>query len=191
METIIKQLKEVDKRLSTTRKEIAGLSGFQSKLRELIFEAERQAQRVQDAVNICTLSNFPELHAWSELDLLTGTIYGEARGETREGKIGVALVINNRVTRPGHWNWGHNWREVVLSRDQFSCWNDSKEKILNAKKECGEVWQECRSIAIAVYLGLMKDNVGATHYHALNVSPNWADKITYLCTIGNHKFYKC
>jgi len=38
---IIKQLKEVDKRLSTTRKEIAGLSGFQSKLRELIFEAEQ------------------------------------------------------------------------------------------------------------------------------------------------------
>lgn len=45
MIVIIKQLKEVDKRLSTTRKEIAGLSGFQSKLRELVFEAEQLKEK--------------------------------------------------------------------------------------------------------------------------------------------------
>lgn len=38
MEEIIKQLKEVDRILTTTRKDVAGLSGFQSKLRELIHE---------------------------------------------------------------------------------------------------------------------------------------------------------
>ena len=38
---IIKQLKAVDKRLSTTRKEMAGLSSIQAKLRELIFEIEQ------------------------------------------------------------------------------------------------------------------------------------------------------
>ncbi len=48
MIAIIKQLKEVDKRLSTTRKEIAGLSGLQSKLRELIFEAEQLKNKEND-----------------------------------------------------------------------------------------------------------------------------------------------
>jgi hypothetical protein len=41
MKTIIKQLKEVDYLLSVYRENTAGLSGFQSKLRELIFEAEQ------------------------------------------------------------------------------------------------------------------------------------------------------
>lgn len=49
MITIIKHLKEVDKRLSTTRKEIAGLSAFQSKLRELIFEAEQLKARENES----------------------------------------------------------------------------------------------------------------------------------------------
>jgi len=49
MITIIKHLKEVDKRLTTTRKEIAGLSAFQSKLRELIFEAEQLKARENES----------------------------------------------------------------------------------------------------------------------------------------------
>lgn len=41
MKHIIEQLKMIDSRLSSVRKGTSGLSGFQSKLRELIFEAEQ------------------------------------------------------------------------------------------------------------------------------------------------------
>jgi len=41
MIAVIKNPKKADKELSIARKNIAGLSGFQSKLRELIFEAEQ------------------------------------------------------------------------------------------------------------------------------------------------------
>lgn len=41
MIAVIKNLKRADKELSIQRNHIAGLSGFQSKLRELILEAEQ------------------------------------------------------------------------------------------------------------------------------------------------------
>ncbi len=41
MIAVIKNLKRADKELSIQRNHIAGLSGFQSKLRELIFEVEQ------------------------------------------------------------------------------------------------------------------------------------------------------
>jgi hypothetical protein len=41
MKTVIKYLKIANNVLDIVRKDTAGLSGFQSKLRELIFEAEQ------------------------------------------------------------------------------------------------------------------------------------------------------
>jgi hypothetical protein len=41
MKEVLKKLKEVKIELSFLRKDTAGLSGFQSKLRELIFEVEQ------------------------------------------------------------------------------------------------------------------------------------------------------
>lgn len=41
MIAIIKHLKEAERELSIARNHTAGLSGFQSKLRELVFEAEQ------------------------------------------------------------------------------------------------------------------------------------------------------
>ena len=73
---------------------------------------------------------------WSEIDLLTGTIYGEARGEPWGGKVAVGMTVRERVRYPGHWKWGRNWREVMLAPEQFSCWGDhNRAAIITAREK--------------------------------------------------------
>ena len=135
------------------------------------------------------------LIAWSELELLAGLIYGEARSETWSGKIGVGLTVANRVKHPGYWNWGTNWRRVILCPKQFSCFNQADpnlKALIGAKKTKGADWQECMMVAEQIYLGRVNDFVGGpTHYHTFQCTPSWAKDLRFLGTIGNHKFYTC
>jgi len=137
---------------------------------------------------------------WSDLDLLTGVIYGEARGESWLGKIAVGLTVRTRVSNPGYWNWGKNWREVILAPRQFSCFKD-----INACRigeECNDfriggglgiaVWEECYLVATAIYAGTLKCSFGAiSHYHNNTVQPSWAKELLYITTVGKHLFYTC
>lgn len=130
---------------------------------------------------------------WSELDLLTGLIYGEARSEGWAGKGAVGLVVRNRVAKPGFWNWGRNWREVILAPKQFSCFNPNdvnREKIVKAKKDKGARWEECCHIAEIVYVGRLVDRIGADHYHTVICRPSWTANLIFLCQIGDHRFYR-
>jgi spore germination cell wall hydrolase CwlJ-like protein len=126
---------------------------------------------------------------WSELDILTGTIFGEARGEPTEGKIGVGLTILTRVQNPG-W-WGRNFREVCLADRQFNCWQDhNKDDIILARKENTADWKNCKAIAIEILLGHIMNGLGhPTHYHTANISPKWASRFIKLTQIGKHIFY--
>lgn len=141
--------------------------------------------------------NLDMLKTWSELDLLTGLIFGEARSECWSGKVGVGLTVQTRVNRPGFWNWGYNWREVILCPQQFSCFNQTDPnlaEIIGAYKIRGPLWQECAMIAEQIYLGRVKDFVGGpTHYHVVSMDkyPSWTPKLKVLGTIENHKFYTC
>ena len=132
----------------------------------------------------------PGYETWSELDLLTGLIIGEASGEPTAGRIGVAITVHSRVNQPC-W-WGRNWREVILCDKQFSCWDDhNADRIVSARREKGPLWQACRDIAIEAYLGQIADHIGRpTHYHATSISPAWAKKLTRLTQIGGHIFYR-
>lgn len=129
---------------------------------------------------------------WSELDILTGTIFGEARGEPAEGKIGVGLTIQTRVNHPG-W-WGRNWREVCLADRQFTCWTDrNTDVIIRARKDKTPDWTSCRIMAIDIYLGHIKDYLGEpTHYYNPKLieggTPQWEKRMIRLTEIGNHVF---
>ncbi len=126
---------------------------------------------------------------FSELGLLAGTIYGEARNQEYAGKVGVGLVVRTRVRYPG-W-WGRNWREVILSPHQFSCWSDhNRDAIMQAMAENSSDWQSCMNIARQVYLGEIEDKIGApTHYCRFDVHPAWRIKLKFLCQIEDHVFY--
>ena len=132
----------------------------------------------------------PGYETWSEIDLLAGVIVGEASGEPSDGQVAVGLVIRTRVQHP-RW-WGRNWREVVLCKSQFSCWADHNAyRIVQARGARSPAWAKAWFIARDIYLGVTQDYLDrATHYHAHDISPQWAAKMIRLDRIGDHVFYR-
>jgi len=135
---------------------------------------------------------------WSEVKLLTGLIWGEARGEPWYGKVAVAQCVRTRVEHPGHWKWGNNWREVILAPWQFSCFNpktESRRRIWETGQVMkDEMWRECELIAQGVYLGQINDfhDFKITHYFNPHiVKPEWAEDLKHVFTLGKHDFYTC
>ncbi len=131
------------------------------------------------------------------LTLLTLLVYGEARGESLDGKAGVAWVAVNRVKRGG-W-FGNTLKKVILKPYQFSCFLPTdpnfgllEDALLNFDRYIAEdpVFKECFYIAKGVYEGWIRDLThGALYYHARSVSPGWAKSYSKKAEIGNHIFY--
>ncbi len=135
-----------------------------------------------------------EIQTWSDLELLSGLIVGEAEDQSWEGRVLVAMCAMERSKHPGHWNWGRNLREIILAPTQFSCFQDSNiMRIIHRKREVDYIWRENSLIAHAVYTGMLNDMVKRkpTHYHGVDVHPSWAKKIEYLYKVGDHLFYTC
>lgn len=135
---------------------------------------------------------------------LARTLWGEARGESREGQIAVAWVIRNRLEGyPNAW-WSthagdeipdHTIEAVCLEPHQFSCWWDTQAT--KVRKRTPEQLGSLMGIAIGVLNDTIPDNTnGATHYHTILRPdyakiwpPKWA-KGHVGKTIGSHLFYK-
>ncbi len=130
-----------------------------------------------------------DIEHWSEIDLLAGTIYGEASDQPTEGKVGVGLTVRTRATHPG-W-WGRNWRQVMLTPRQFCCWEDhNRQRIITASHKNDNTWLECKRLAEDIYTGRVTDYIGApTHYCRFDAHPTWRNKLLFLCQIGDHVFY--
>ena len=133
-----------------------------------------------------------------ELDVISRTIWGEARGEPLLGKIAVAYVIYNRVTMDLHGDnkpdwWGEGVIGVCQKPAQFSCWNEgdpNRAKLLDVTAD-DDAAKECLYVALGVWLRFLADPTnGATHYHATSVSPAWARGRLDGQQIGQHVFYR-
>lgn len=124
---------------------------------------------------------------------LARTLYGECRGESREGKIAVASVIVNRAQT--HYR-GDTIYEVCMSPYQFSCWNptdpNSRRLAMLTISEDQE-WPamlRCMEVAAAVIAGDEPDNTqGSRHYCRHDINPSWAEGHQPIVSIGAHKFY--
>lgn len=125
----------------------------------------------------------------ADIDLLARTIWGEARGETMEGRIAVANVIMNRVSDP---RWPNTVSAVVLQPKQFSAWNagDPNRDALLSVDESNPVFREALAIAQAAVDGSLDDlTKGANHYFAEYIpTPGWARDMAGTTTIGVHRF---
>jgi len=125
----------------------------------------------------------------SNLDIAARTIYGEARGESPEGRAAVAWVLMNRLNKG---RWGNNLSDVALARKQFSTWNEgdpNREKIVNLSTS-DEGYNDSYNIMADVAEGRIPDiTKGATHYHAKGKKPYWAVGQKPSAIIGNHVFY--
>ncbi len=144
------------------------------------------------------------IRSLSDLDVLTLTVWAEARGESEEGQRAVAYVILNRVVDPKWWSRekedgipDDTVAAVCLRSKQFSCWNvgtDSYKallkpsllndaKVLKIKALCEKVMQDYPD---------GDPTHGATHYctHAVAPTTSWAKNRKPLVSIGNHRFFK-
>ncbi|HSV28623.1 MAG TPA: cell wall hydrolase [Candidatus Omnitrophota bacterium] len=139
-----------------------------------------------------------------EETILARTIYGEASGEKRAGRVAIANVIMNRVAadlgndgKPD-W-WGEGVIEVCLKPWQFSCWNPTdpnRPRILLADRRA-HPFGECLSIAREAVAGRLDDITGGAVQY-LNVrlterlygsQPNWVSRMRHTVVVGRHHFY--
>lgn len=130
-----------------------------------------------------------------DVDILSRTIYGEARGESISGQEAIASVVLNRVAlskRKGKYWWGNTIADVCLYPQQFSCWNkdDPNRKIIKEVDDSDIGFCICKRIALRATSGLLEDKtLGATHYHTRNVRPKWSVGKIPCAEIGSHIFY--
>ena len=113
---------------------------------------------------------------------LAMNIYGEARGESLEGRIAVAQVTLNRVEHPAYPD---DVCSVVFEPHQFS-WTKTPLRV-----------REPEAMASAIRLAgqVLADppedlTAGATNFFSGSQKPVWADRLTEVARIGNHRFYK-
>ena len=130
------------------------------------------------------------------------TIFAEARGEPREGRIGVGSTILNRVD---HRDWdGTTIMSVCLWPYQFSCYlpGDPNRNALvafagNFKTSCQRVksLMGCYEIARGMALGAIPRNTTALQYlnplAAAKTKEKWlAAGMKVVMKIGGHEWFE-
>ena len=124
--------------------------------------------------------------------LVALVIWREARGESSQGKLGVAAVIRNRAAMPG-W-WGNDVMSVCVKPWQFTSMTGAGDaNLIKWPKASDTSWQQ--SLAAAEMMltdGAADPTSGATHYHDVSIEKptGWGDKIEFITQIGKLKFYK-
>jgi len=131
-----------------------------------------------------------------QIECLAENIYFEARNESDNGKIAVALVTMNRVATG---NYANTVCDVVYQRTktidnkivcQFSWTCQAKEMSERLTIRKTSLYNDIRNMSIRVYMNYDKIQDitnGATYYHADYVSPGWGLPISV--KIGRHIFY--
>jgi spore germination cell wall hydrolase CwlJ-like protein len=127
----------------------------------------------------------------AEHKCLSEALYYEARGEGAGGQKAVAEVVFHRMNRG---NYGHSICAVVYEgKDRpgcqfsFTCNGDMKR----AKQ--ASAWRQAELLAANILTGqvsLKNSTGGALNYHAISVSPDWAETMDKTTQIGNHIFYR-
>ena len=128
-----------------------------------------------------------------DIDILARTIWGEARGEGREGMEAVASVIMNRY-RSEAWYSAKTIAGVAMKAYQFSAWNQDDpnyDQMINVTDKDPD-FALALEIAREAISGSLDDRTGgATHYYATWINPpTWTQGATETVQIGKHKFFK-
>lgn len=126
---------------------------------------------------------------------LATAVYFEARSESLEGQLAVAMVILNR-TKSDHYpstvcgvvyQGAHRFNSCQFS---FAC--DGKSDVPREH----HAWDVARFVTAVVLAGGVKRNcerlpavAGALNYHADYVQPRWSASLNRLTKIGRHIFY--
>lgn len=128
-----------------------------------------------------------------DIDIMTKTIWAEARGETTKGRVAVGWTIRNRAEKSPAYKWSSVIADVCLQPWQFSCWNANDPNLpkLKALNNSDPLYQECYEVARKVLSGELQDPTrNADHYYADYIAPpNWAKGQQPNVQIGTHIFF--
>lgn len=145
--------------------------------------------------------------ALTEPQILTLTLFGEARGEPIEGQIAIGCLIRNRLETG---RWGASYSKVCLAPWQFSCWTPkggqhNHDLVISMAKELATSQQvpddinlrQCAWVSMGVIGAWVQDTThDATHYYAPSAMtpagtvPTWAINQQPVATIGRHLFFR-
>lgn len=121
---------------------------------------------------------------------LTEALYFEARGEEADGLFAVAEVILNRVDSPrfpdtacGVINQGTG--RYLQCQFTYTC--DSADETMTDRAAYRRVGKVARAMLDGAPRLLTS---GATHYHTVNVNPDWSRRFLQTAEIGVHRFYR-
>ena len=143
----------------------------------------------------------------SDPQILTLTLWGEARGEDVRGQVAVGSVIRNRFH---DGRWGGSYADVCLAPWQFSCWRPEGGKAIdeavlaharhmasqNVVPE-DQALRQCAWVAHGIIGAWLADlTKGATHYYSPKAMvpkgsvPAWARDEAPIAIVGDHLFFK-
>jgi spore germination cell wall hydrolase CwlJ-like protein len=127
----------------------------------------------------------------AEHKCLSEVLYYEARGEGSVGQKAIAEVVFHRMN---HGRYGQSICAVVYGgakkpgcQFSFTCNGDLKRPKQPA------AWHRAEVLAARILTGeipLRNSTGGATNFHAISVSPEWADTLEKTTQIGSHIFYR-
>jgi spore germination cell wall hydrolase CwlJ-like protein len=127
----------------------------------------------------------------AEHKCLSEVLYYEARGEGSVGQKAIAEVVFHRMN---HGRYGQSICAVVYGgakkpgcQFSFACNGDLKRPKQPA------AWHRAEVLAARILTGeipLRNTTGGATNFHAISVSPVWADTLEKTTQIGSHIFYR-
>lgn len=139
----------------------------------------------------------------SDLDVLTATLWGEARGESLAGIEAVASVIVNRVAavkvRPKRKQFGDgSWRSACLRPWQFSCWNrddPNRAKLMGLDLETPKTndLALCLLTAEDAIAGRLADSTHGALFYKVTSLPwpkDWGQEVEPIYEVGHHSFYR-
>lgn len=128
-----------------------------------------------------------------DIDLIARTVYGEARGEQSSRALqAIAHVILNRMRDKN--NWPSSIKEVILQKEQFSCWNEKDPNFYKIQSVSfnNKDFIKCYEATLDAFFSKTDLIHGANHYHSRNVFPRWARKknMIKVAQIKKHIFYR-
>ena len=129
------------------------------------------------------------MQAARDLDCLTDAVYYEARGEDKRGQQAVATVVLNRVKNP---SFPKSVCGVVFQRASGGCqFSFACDGSMHHGRRETDAWDDARRIAARALSGYVLRDVGsATHFHTIDVAPEWGPKMLRVAQIGLHVFYR-
>ena len=126
-----------------------------------------------------------------DLAVLAWTMWGEARGESRDGQLAVAATVLNRVARTDRaFERDTTIRATCLRHGQFTCWAMQAMPRHPTAHGLDTEWLNLASLAVAEHRNGEDATLGSTHYHMVGLRESWTIGMKPTVRIGSHQFYR-